>query len=175
MLGTVPGVGGALHASRIMAVTAGSRPAWPRWRPAGLAWALWTLVMLGLPVVAGLKKQTRQAGRSDLGSNADTAIYGLVAVSAATVGMVLASRRPRHPVGLAAAGTWVVVQLRVCQLGAVGLAWGAARRRLHGQGHRRRGNGGLHRLRAAAHPDRVAAAATLAHHRQPREGSDPVG
>jgi hypothetical protein len=84
-----------------MAVTAGSRPA-------GLAWALWTLVMLGLPVVVWLNQLARQAGRSDLGSNADTAIYGLVAVSAATVGMVLASRRPRHPVGwlLLALGLW---------------------------------------------------------------------
>jgi hypothetical protein len=51
----------------------------------------------------------RAAGRSDLvGSDADTIIYGLVAVSAATVGAVLASRRPRHPVGwlLLALGLW---------------------------------------------------------------------
>jgi hypothetical protein len=68
-----------------MAVTAGGRPARARWRPAGLAWALWTLVMLGLPVVVWLNQLARQAGRSDLGSNADTGIYGLVAVSAATV------------------------------------------------------------------------------------------
>jgi hypothetical protein len=68
-----------------MAVTAHGRAAWARWRPAGLAWALWTLVMLGLPVVVWLNQLARQAGRSDLGSNADTGIYGLVAVSAATV------------------------------------------------------------------------------------------
>ena len=84
-----------LHGSRIMAVTAGGRPAWPRWWPAGLAWVLWALVMLGLPVVVWLQQLARQAGRSDLvGSDADTIIYGLVAVSAATVGAVLASRRP---------------------------------------------------------------------------------
>jgi hypothetical protein len=91
-----------------MAVTAGGGLAGPRWRPAGLAWALWTLVLLGLPVVVWLNQLARQAGVSDLGSDADTIIYGLVAVSAATVGMVLASRRPRHPVGwlLLALGLW---------------------------------------------------------------------
>ena len=93
-----------------MAVTAGGRLAEPRWRPAGLPWALWTLVMLGLPVVVWLNQLARQAGVSELGSNVDTAIYGLVAVSAATVGMVLASRRPRHPVGwlLLSLGLWFI-------------------------------------------------------------------
>jgi hypothetical protein len=70
---------------------------------------LWALVMLGLPVVVWLQQLARQAGRSDLvGSDADTIIYGLVAVSAATVGAVLASRRPAHPVGwlLLALGLW---------------------------------------------------------------------
>ena len=64
--------------------------------------------MLGLPVVVWLTRLARQAGVSDLGSKVDTAIYGLVAVSAATVGAVLASRRPRHPVGwlLLALGLW---------------------------------------------------------------------
>jgi hypothetical protein len=92
-----------------MAVTAG-RSVWPRWWPAGLAWVLWALVVLGLPVGVWLNQLPRQAGRSDLGSNADTAIYGLVAVSAATVGAVLAGRRPRHPVGwlLLALGWWFV-------------------------------------------------------------------
>jgi hypothetical protein len=66
--------------------------------------------MLGLPVVVWLNQLARQAGQSDLGSNADTGIYGLVAVSAATVGAVLASRRPRHPVGwlLLALGLWFI-------------------------------------------------------------------
>jgi hypothetical protein len=43
-----------------------------------------------------------------VGSDADTIIYGLVAVSAATVGAVLAGRRPRHSVGwlLLALGLW---------------------------------------------------------------------
>jgi hypothetical protein len=93
-----------------MAVTSAGWLARRRWWPAGLAWALWTLVVLGLAVTPWLNQQARQAGRSDLGSDANTAIYGLVAVSAATVGAVLAGRRPRHPVGwlLLAFGLWFV-------------------------------------------------------------------
>jgi hypothetical protein len=100
-----------------MAVTAGGRPAWPRWWPAGMAALVAGRAGMGavgagharLPVVVWLQQLARQAGRSDLvGSDADTIIYGLVAVSAATVGAVLASRRPRHPVGwlLLALGLW---------------------------------------------------------------------
>jgi len=48
-----------------------------RWA-AGLAWALWTLVLLGLTVTPWLNQQARQADRSDLGSDANSAIYGLV-------------------------------------------------------------------------------------------------
>ena len=88
-----------------MAVTAAGRPAWLRRSSAGLAWALWTLVVLGLTATPRLNQLARQAGRSDLGSDANTIIYGLVAMSAATVGAVLASRRPRHPVG------WLLVTL----------------------------------------------------------------
>jgi hypothetical protein len=93
-----------------MVMTSGGRPAWAHRWAAGLAWALWTLVVLGLTVTPWLNQLARQAGRSDLGSNADTGIYGLVAVSAATVGVVLAGRRPRHPVGwlLLALGLWFV-------------------------------------------------------------------
>jgi hypothetical protein len=98
-----------VDAPTTMGMTPATRPTWPRRWPAGLAWVLWALVMLGLPVVVWLQQLARQAGRSDLvGSDADTIIYGLVAVSAATVGAVLASRRPRHPVGwlLLALGLW---------------------------------------------------------------------
>ena len=66
-----------------------------------LAWGLWALVMLGLAVVPWMDSLLRQAGRPDLVALVPGNIVGpVVAVlSAATVGAVLASRRPRHPVG----------------------------------------------------------------------------
>jgi len=93
-----------------MALAAGSRPAWPRRWPARLAWVLWALVVLGLAATPSLDQLARQAGRTDLGSNATMVAYGLVAVSAATVGTLLGGRRPRHPVGwlLLALGLWFV-------------------------------------------------------------------
>ena len=73
----------------------------PRRWTAGLAWALWALVMLGLAVVLWMDSLLRQAGRADLAALVPGSIVGpLVAVlSAATVGALVASRRPRHPVG----------------------------------------------------------------------------
>jgi hypothetical protein len=93
-----------------MALTTGARPARPRRWPARLAWALWTLVVLGLTATPRLNQLARQAGRTDLGSNATNVAYGLVAFSAATVGALLAGRRPRHPVSwlLLALGLWFV-------------------------------------------------------------------
>ena len=93
-----------------MGMTPGSRPRRARRWSARLAWALWTLVVLGLTVTPWLNRLARQAGRSDLGSDANTVVYGLVAVSAATVGAAVASRRPRHPVGwlLLALGLWFI-------------------------------------------------------------------
>ncbi len=77
-----------------------ARPAWRRWRPVGLAWALWALAMLSVPMAAWLDHLLRQAGRPDLLELTPTAIPPVLgAVSAATVGAVLATRRPRHPVG----------------------------------------------------------------------------
>jgi hypothetical protein len=68
-----------------MALAAGVRRARPRRWPARLAWALWALVVLGLTVVTPwLNQLARQAGRTDLGSDADSVAYGLVAFSAAT-------------------------------------------------------------------------------------------
>ena len=65
-----------------------------------LAWALWVVVLLGLAVALWLDHLLRQAGRPDLVStDADAVPYVLALVSAATVGAVVASRRPRHPVG----------------------------------------------------------------------------
>jgi hypothetical protein len=65
------------------------------------AWVLWALTMLGMLVVAWLDQLSRQAGRPELAQLTPSAVVGpvLAAVSAATAGAVLASRRPRHPVG----------------------------------------------------------------------------
>ena len=63
-------------------------------------WALWALAMLAIPAIAWLDHLLRQAGRPELVQlTAGSAAPVLAAVSAATVGAVLASRRPRHPVG----------------------------------------------------------------------------
>jgi hypothetical protein len=82
-----------------MTSTAG--PGRPRRWTAGLAWALWALAMLGLAVVPWMDSLLRQAGRPDLVVLVPGNIVGpVVAVlSAATVGALVASRRPRHPVG----------------------------------------------------------------------------
>jgi hypothetical protein len=78
------------------------------------AWALWALTMLSISAIAWLDQLSRQAGRPELAQLTLGAVVGpvLAAVSAATAGAVLASRRPRHPVG------WLLL--------AVGLsaAWG---------------------------------------------------
>jgi len=56
--------------------------------------------MLSLPAAAWLDQLLRQAGRPDLRELTPTAIPPVLgAVSAATVGALVASRRPRHPVG----------------------------------------------------------------------------
>jgi hypothetical protein len=89
-----------LHASRIMAVTDGERWAWARRWPAVLAWVLWALAIGSLGVNWWQDRLLRQAGRPDLAPlGAGVVAPILAAVSAATVGAVLASRRPRHPVG----------------------------------------------------------------------------
>src|SRR5215211_602172 len=57
--------------------------------------------MLGLAVVPWMDRLLRQAGRPDLAALVPSAVVGplLAVLGAATVGAVLASRRPRHPVG----------------------------------------------------------------------------
>jgi hypothetical protein len=84
-----------------MQVTPRVRVARPGWRPAVLAWALWALAIPGgLAVVVWLDRLLRQAGRGDLALlNPNQYAYVVTLVSAATVGAVLASRRPAHPVG----------------------------------------------------------------------------
>jgi hypothetical protein len=73
----------------------------PRRWLAGLAWVLWALVMLGLAVVPWMDRLTIRAGRPDLAQLVPGSVVGpVVAVlSATTVGALVASCRPRHPVG----------------------------------------------------------------------------
>ena len=72
--------------------------------------------MAGLGVIWWLDHLFREAGRSDLAPlGAGVAAPVLAAVSAATVGAVLASRRPRHPVG------WLLLASALC-LNASGVA-----------------------------------------------------
>jgi hypothetical protein len=86
------------------------------------AWALWTLTMLAIAVVAWLDQLSRQAGRPELAQLTPDAFVGpvLAAVSGTTVGAVLASRRPRHPVG------WLLLLLGLSlALGGVAPAYAA--------------------------------------------------
>jgi hypothetical protein len=81
-----------------------------------LAWALWALVVLGFAAAFWLDQLLRRAGRPDLVSlSTDAVPYLLGMVSAATVGAVVASRRPRHPVG------WLLLALGLSVI-ALGLS-----------------------------------------------------
>jgi hypothetical protein len=81
-------------------VTAAGRSAWARWWPAGLAWALWVLALLGVATIPWFDHLLRQVGRPELTQlHAITLPSVAAALIAVTVGAVLASRRPRHPVG----------------------------------------------------------------------------
>jgi hypothetical protein len=71
-----------------------------RWRPAWLAWGLWALAVLGLAVLVWVDQLLRQTGRPELIVLTPTAVPPVLgAVAVATVGALVASRRPRHPVG----------------------------------------------------------------------------
>jgi hypothetical protein len=99
-----------------MAVSRDPRAPGPgRWAPR-LAWLLWTLALSGLAAVFWFDDLLRQAGSSEV-DRLTTAAYPVVlaAVSAATVGAVVASRRHRHPVGwlLLATGLTMVADLGV--------------------------------------------------------------
>jgi hypothetical protein len=81
-----------------MAVTKAARM---RWWPSVLAWALWLASLLCVAVVPWLDELLRQAGRADLVQLTfpAVAVPVLALVSSATVGAVVAARRPTHPVG----------------------------------------------------------------------------
>ena len=98
-----------------------TRPAWPRWSAAGLAFALWVLAMLGVAAVPWFDHLLRQARRPELTQlDASTIPAVLAALVAAAVGAVLAGRRPRHPVG------WLLLALGLSET-ASGVADGYAR------------------------------------------------
>jgi signal transduction histidine kinase len=81
-----------------------------------LAWTLWLLPPLELAAIAWFDHLQRQAGNSDLVTlDANSVPYMVAALSAATVGAVLASRRPRHPAG------WLLLVLGLSAI-ALGLA-----------------------------------------------------
>jgi hypothetical protein len=83
-----------------MAVTTTARVTRVRWWPAGLAWALWALAMVGLAVLVWLDQLLRQTAQPELVVLTPTALAPVLgAVSVATVGALVAGRRPRHPVG----------------------------------------------------------------------------
>ena len=76
------------------------------------AWAVWGVVVAGFVAVLWMDAKLRGIGRPDLVSiSGDAVPYLLAMASAATVGAVLASRRPRHPVGWLLLGIAVAVIL----------------------------------------------------------------
>ena len=87
------------HAAKTMAVSPTTHAAGPeRWVP-GLAWLLWGLALSGLAAFFWLDNLVRQAGHPELTTRGYELLYVAAVVGMATVGAVLASRRPRHPVG----------------------------------------------------------------------------
>jgi hypothetical protein len=85
------------------------------------AWTAWVLTLLGLPASFWLDHLLRQAGMPELTWFQATGVPALVAaVSAATVGAVLASRRPAHPVG------WLLLGLGL-SLAAAGVVYAYVR------------------------------------------------
>jgi hypothetical protein len=82
----------------------------PKWHVAGLGWALWLLTLLGLAATVLIDAMQRDAGGAELVTYSASSIPLVVAaVSAATVGAVLAARRPGHPVG------WLLLGLGLSQ------------------------------------------------------------
>jgi len=102
-----------------MAVSSGARPGW--W-PGVLAWALWALTLLGLAVGAWLDHLVRQTGSPESAwmLQAGSVPLLVAAVSAASVGALLGSRRPAHPVGWLLLGLGLLVVVNVVVSGYVG-------------------------------------------------------
>jgi hypothetical protein len=100
-----------------MATVTAARPARPRRWTDGLAWTVWALALLGIPAVAWSDHLLRQAGRPDLVQLTPGTIPPVLAtVTAVTVGVVLARRRPAHPVG------WLLLALGLSLIATAGVA-----------------------------------------------------
>jgi hypothetical protein len=81
-------------------MTSPAGPGRPRRWTAGLAWALWALAMLGLAAVPWTDRLLIRAGRAALTEwQGPFFVVVLGFLIATTVGALVASRRPRHPVG----------------------------------------------------------------------------
>ena len=79
---------------------------------AALAWALWLLTLVSYALVFWLNDLLVEAGRPDLAIlSSDIPAFVLATLSATTVGVLLASRRPRHPVGWLLLGLGLPVAL----------------------------------------------------------------
>jgi hypothetical protein len=92
--GGVPATGRAVE--QVQGGRAGRSRSWP----VALAWGLYGLVLALFATFPVLDRLLRDAGRPDLALLAPFVIPpSLAALTASTVGVVLASRRPRHPVG----------------------------------------------------------------------------
>ena len=147
-------------------MTPAARLARPRRWPGVVAWTVWALTMVAWPVVPWLDQLLRQAGRPDL--TQWDARPAVAVAAAATVEVVLASRRPQHPVG------WLllaqVVSLLANGAAAQYLAWGllpggplpATRAVAVLYPCQRQRGAAPARLRAAVDPDREVALAWLA-------------
>ncbi len=98
-----------------------ARQARPRRWSGVLAWALWALAMLGLAVAAWLDYLQRQAGSPETAwlLQPGSVPLGVAAVSAATVGALVGSRRPAHPVGWLLLGLGLLVVANVVASGYV--------------------------------------------------------
>jgi hypothetical protein len=87
-----------------------------------LAWALAALFALGMGAAVWLDELARQAGRPELvqlgAENATYAVLGLV--SATAVGAVVASRRPRNPVGWLLLAFGLLTAISIAATGYVG-------------------------------------------------------
>ena len=88
--------------------------------PAGLAWALFGLELLLFAAFAWVDHLLRRAGRADLTVLDPFAIPPSVAgLTAGAVGALLASRRPRHPVGWLLLAQGVLMALSGASVGYI--------------------------------------------------------